>query len=73
MLKSGLAAKQETFGDYSESVSDTHKLIACVYMSAGDVESAFCAFKKVVTSFWTMSLSCLCLTVFSLKICLPFT
>lgn len=46
ILKSSLPLKMEVFGDYSESVSDTHKLIASIHLAQGNIEKALRSYKK---------------------------
>ncbi|KAK6184804.1 hypothetical protein SNE40_007188 [Patella caerulea] len=46
ILKSSINPKSEVFGDYSESVSDTYKLMASVHLSQGNLEKALKAYKK---------------------------
>ncbi|ESO90959.1 hypothetical protein LOTGIDRAFT_233473 [Lottia gigantea] len=46
ILKSSINPKCEVFGDYSESVSDTYKLMASVHLSQGNIEKALRAYKK---------------------------
>ena len=47
LLRSTLPDKCENYGDYSEPVSDTHKLIASVHLSQGNLEKSLRAYKKV--------------------------
>lgn len=46
LLRSTLEDKCEIYGDYSESVSDTHKLIASVHLSQGSLEKSLRAYKQ---------------------------
>lgn len=46
LLRSTLPDKCEIYGDYSEPVSDTHKLIASVHLSQGNLEKSLRAYKK---------------------------
>uniref|UniRef100_A0A0B6Z0Z5 MalT-like TPR region domain-containing protein n=2 Tax=Arion vulgaris TaxID=1028688 RepID=A0A0B6Z0Z5_9EUPU len=46
ILKSSLPAKCEAFGDYSEQVSDTYKLIGSIHLSEGNIETALRNYKK---------------------------
>lgn len=46
MLKSSLPLKNEVYGDYSENVADTHKLIASVYLAQGNIEKSLRSYKK---------------------------
>ena len=47
MLRLMLKDKCEVFGDYSEEVSDCHKMIASIYLSQGEMEKSLKAYKKV--------------------------
>ena len=55
MLKSSINPKCQAFGDYSEQVSDTYKLMGSIHLSQGSIERALRAYKKVrhfkVTSY----------------------
>ncbi|CAC5423678.1 unnamed protein product [Mytilus coruscus] len=46
ILKSTLPDKCEIYGDYSEQVSDTHKLTASVHLSQGNLEKSLRGYKK---------------------------
>ncbi|XP_069101755.1 tetratricopeptide repeat protein 23-like [Argopecten irradians] len=46
ILRSSLTGKCEAYGDYSEQVSDTYKLIASVHLSGGATEKAIRAYQK---------------------------
>ncbi|XP_053390845.1 tetratricopeptide repeat protein 23-like [Mercenaria mercenaria] len=46
MLRSSLPLKNEVYGEYSENVADTHKLIASVHLAQGNIEKALRAYKK---------------------------
>ncbi|KAL8559959.1 hypothetical protein ACOMHN_041430 [Nucella lapillus] len=46
MLKSGINPKCQAFGDYSEQVSDTYKLMGSVHLTQGNIERALRAYKK---------------------------
>ncbi|XP_064595975.1 LOW QUALITY PROTEIN: tetratricopeptide repeat protein 23-like [Liolophura sinensis] len=46
ILRSTLPHKCEAFGDYSEQVSDTHKLMASIHLSQGNIERALRFYKK---------------------------
>ncbi|XP_021367648.1 tetratricopeptide repeat protein 23-like [Mizuhopecten yessoensis] len=46
ILRSSLPGKCEAYGDYSEQVSDTYKLIASVHLSGGSSEKAVRAYQK---------------------------
>jgi hypothetical protein len=47
MLRSSLPLKNDVYGEYSENVADTHKLIASVHLAQGNIEKALRAYKKV--------------------------
>lgn len=47
MLRQTIADKCEVYGDYSEQVSDTYKLIASVHLSQGNIEKSLRAYNKV--------------------------
>ena len=47
MLKSSINPKCQVFGDYSEQVSDTYKLMGSIHLSQGNIERALRAYKKV--------------------------
>lgn len=47
MLRSSLPLKNEAFGDYSENVADTHKLIASIHLAQGNIEKSLRSYKKV--------------------------
>ncbi|RUS80519.1 hypothetical protein EGW08_011703 [Elysia chlorotica] len=49
ILRSSLPLKSEVFGDYSEPVSDTYKLIGSISLSEGNIEKALRAYKKCHT------------------------
>ncbi|KAH9509681.1 Tetratricopeptide repeat protein 23 [Bulinus truncatus] len=49
ILQSSLPSRCEVFGDYSEQVADTHKLIASVHLAQGNIEKALLAYKKCYT------------------------
>ncbi|KAK3094663.1 hypothetical protein FSP39_004664 [Pinctada imbricata] len=46
LLRPMLKEKCEVHGDYSEEVSDCHKMIASIYLSQGDLEKSLKAYKK---------------------------
>lgn len=46
-LKTLIAAKIETFGDWSEEVGDSYKLFGSIQLSQGYLEKALKNFKKV--------------------------
>ncbi|XP_070178706.1 tetratricopeptide repeat protein 23-like isoform X4 [Littorina saxatilis] len=46
MLKSSINPKCQAFGDYSEQVSDTYKLMGSIHLSQGSIERALRAYKK---------------------------
>ncbi|KAL3886029.1 hypothetical protein ACJMK2_026053 [Sinanodonta woodiana] len=46
MLRSSIGAKAEVYGDYSEVVSDTYKLIASIYLAQGNIEKSLRTYKK---------------------------
>ncbi|BFZ14069.1 hypothetical protein BsWGS_17108 [Bradybaena similaris] len=46
ILKSSLPAKCEVFGDYSEQVSDTYKLMGSVHLAEGNIQTALQNYKK---------------------------
>ena len=47
MLKSSISLKNETYGDYSEQVSDTYKLMGSIHLAEGNIEKALRCYKKV--------------------------
>ena len=47
MLRSSLPLKNEAYGEYSENVSDTHKLIASIHLAQGTIEKSLRSYKKV--------------------------
>ena len=47
MLKSSISLKNEAYGDYSEQVSDTYKLMASIHLAQGNIEKALRCYKKV--------------------------
>ncbi|GFR57820.1 tetratricopeptide repeat protein 23 [Elysia marginata] len=49
ILRSSLPLKTEVFGDYSEPVSDTYKLMGSISLSEGSIEKALRAYKKCHT------------------------
>ncbi|XP_046560552.1 uncharacterized protein LOC124269567 [Haliotis rubra] len=49
ILKSSINPKSEVFGDYSEQVSDTFKMMASVHLSQGNIEKALRSYKKCHT------------------------
>ncbi|GFN73508.1 tetratricopeptide repeat protein 23 [Plakobranchus ocellatus] len=49
ILRSSLPLKSEVFGDYSEPVSDTYKLMGSISLSEGSIEKALRAYKKCHT------------------------
>ncbi|XP_041364626.1 tetratricopeptide repeat protein 23-like [Gigantopelta aegis] len=49
ILKSSINPKSEVFGDYSEQVSDTYKLMASIHLSTGEIEKALRSYKKCHT------------------------
>ncbi|XP_067653801.1 tetratricopeptide repeat protein 23-like isoform X1 [Haliotis asinina] len=49
ILKSSINPKSEVFGDYSEQVSDTYKMMASVHLSQGNIEKALRSYKKCHT------------------------
>lgn len=46
ILKSSINPKCQAFGDYSEQVSDTYKLMGSVHLATGKIERALTAYKK---------------------------
>ena len=48
LLKTSLESKKEVYGDLSEEVADSWKLIGSTYLSKGDMEKALRALKKVL-------------------------
>ena len=44
MLKSSINPKCQVFGDYSEQVSDTYKLMGSIHLSQGNIERALRAY-----------------------------
>ncbi|KAK3602303.1 hypothetical protein CHS0354_001738 [Potamilus streckersoni] len=46
MLRSSIGPKAEVYGDYSEVVSDTYKLIASIYLAQGNIEKSLRTYKK---------------------------
>ncbi|KAL4216790.1 TeTratriCopeptide repeat [Mactra antiquata] len=46
MLRSSLTLKNEVYGDYSEVVADTHKLMASVHLAQGSIEKSLRCYKK---------------------------
>lgn len=46
MLKSSISLKNETYGDYSEQVSDTYKLMGSIHLAEGNIEKALRCYKK---------------------------
>ncbi|CAG5116692.1 unnamed protein product [Candidula unifasciata] len=46
ILKSSLPAKCEVFGDYSEQVSDTYKLMGSIHLAEGNIQTALQNYKK---------------------------
>ncbi|XP_059155733.1 tetratricopeptide repeat protein 23-like [Physella acuta] len=49
ILMSSLPSKMECFGDYSESVSESYKLMGSINLSEGNIEKALRAYKKCYT------------------------
>ncbi|KAK6958930.1 tetratricopeptide repeat protein 23, partial [Biomphalaria glabrata] len=49
ILQSSLPSKCEVFGDYSEQVADTYKLIGSIYLTQGNIEKALLTYKKCHT------------------------
>ncbi|CAL1541919.1 unnamed protein product [Lymnaea stagnalis] len=49
ILQSSLQNKCEIFGDYSEPVADTYKLMGSVHLSEGNIEKALRTYKKCYT------------------------
>ena len=47
MLRSSISLKNDTYGDYSEEVSDTYKLMGSIHLSEGGIEKALRCYKKV--------------------------
>lgn len=47
ILKNSLCKKSEAYGDYSEPVSDSYKLMASVCLAQGSIEKALKLYKKV--------------------------
>ena len=47
MLKSSIPLKNEVYGDYSEVVSDTYKLMASIHLAEGSIEKSLRCYKKV--------------------------
>jgi len=47
LLRSTLPAKRETFGEYSQSIASTYKLLGSVHMSQGNMEKALKSMNKV--------------------------
>lgn len=47
ILKSSVSPKCQVFGDYSEQVSDTYKLMGSVHLAQGSTEKALHCYKKV--------------------------
>ena len=60
ILKSSINPKSEVFGDYSEEVSDTYKLMASIHLSTGEIEKALRSYKKVKSqcSLWPCLIAC---------------
>lgn len=46
LLRQSITDKCEVYGDYSEQVSDTYKLIASVHLSQGNIEKSLRAYNK---------------------------
>ncbi|KAK7497857.1 hypothetical protein BaRGS_00010991 [Batillaria attramentaria] len=46
MLKSSINPKCQAFGDYSEQVSDTYKLMGSIHLSQSNIERALRSYKK---------------------------
>ncbi|KAH3868171.1 tetratricopeptide repeat protein 23-like [Dreissena polymorpha] len=46
LLKASIPLKNEVYGDYSESVADTYKLIASIHLAQGNIEKSLRAYKK---------------------------
>ncbi|XP_025082042.1 tetratricopeptide repeat protein 23-like [Pomacea canaliculata] len=49
ILKSSVSPKCQVFGDYSEQVSDTYKLMGSVHLAQGSTEKALHCYKKCYT------------------------
>lgn len=47
LLSSGVKDKCEVYGDYSENVSDTYKMMASIHLSQGNIPKALKTYKKV--------------------------
>ncbi|XP_052785685.1 tetratricopeptide repeat protein 23-like [Mya arenaria] len=46
ILKSSIPLKNEVYGDYSENVADTHKLMASIHLAQGSIEKALRCYKR---------------------------
>ncbi|XP_064646787.1 tetratricopeptide repeat protein 23-like [Lineus longissimus] len=49
LLKKSIAAKKEVFGDNSQEVADTYKLVASVHLAQGDMELSLKFFQKCLS------------------------
>lgn len=47
LLSSSVKDKCEVYGDYSENVSDTYKMMASIHLSQGNIPKALKTYKKV--------------------------
>jgi len=54
MLRSSLPLKNEAYGEYSENVSDTHKLIASIHLAQGTIEKSLRSYKKVGSCIYSI-------------------
>lgn len=51
LLSSSVKDKCEVYGDYSENVSDTYKMMASIHLSQGNIPKALKTYKKVFFSY----------------------